>query len=205
LLLDKIKSLKGRQARILGHEDFLKTAVLVPVVYANNEICLLLEKRSSSLRRAPGEICFPGGEVDPDDNYPEKTALRECCEELGIPPHQIEIIASLDVMISPFNIIVSPFLAFINDISDMHINKDEVETVLLIPLKFFFEHEPEIHYLEIKAAPPGNYPFHLIPKGKDYPFRSGRMPHYFYIFEGHVIWGLTAFILHHFIDLLQEP
>jgi hypothetical protein len=85
-----------------------------------------------------------------------------------------------------------------------NINQAEVEKVLLIPLKFFLENQPEVHYIETSARPPEDFPFHLIPYGRNYPFRRGRIPQYFYNWEGEIIWGLTASILHHFIELLKK-
>ena len=62
-----IEKLAGRQPEILGHEQLLKYAVLLPLIEVHNETHILFEVRSMSLRRQPGEICFPGGKVDPED------------------------------------------------------------------------------------------------------------------------------------------
>lgn len=47
------------------------------------------------LRRAPGEVCFPGGKRDPVDADDTATALREAQEEVGLHPHQVEVVSHL--------------------------------------------------------------------------------------------------------------
>ena len=60
-------------------------AVLVPLVEWQGEPYLLLEVRSETLNRQPGEVCFPGGGVEPGET-PEEAALRELKEETGAVP-----------------------------------------------------------------------------------------------------------------------
>eukprot|EP00074_Homo_sapiens_P099369 XP_016878659.1 peroxisomal coenzyme A diphosphatase NUDT7 isoform X2 [Homo sapiens] len=48
-----------------------------------------------TLRRAPGEVCFPGGKRDPTDMDDAATALREAQEEVGLRPHQVEVVCCL--------------------------------------------------------------------------------------------------------------
>ena len=79
-----IEKLAGRQPEILGHEKLPKYAVLLPLIEVENETHILFEVRSLSLRRQPGEICFPGGKIDPEDSDQRKCAIRETTEELGI-------------------------------------------------------------------------------------------------------------------------
>lgn len=50
---------------------------------------------------------------------------------------------------------------------------------------------------------PADYPFELIPEGRDYPFKTGIFLQYFYVWNQEVIWGLTARILRHFIELIS--
>ncbi|KUG05065.1 putative nudix hydrolase yeab [hydrocarbon metagenome] len=206
MLGDKINSFRGRSAKILGHENTFKSAVLLPLIIVENKYFVLFEKRAFSMNRQPGEICFPGGAKEPTDDYSEYTAIRESSEELGVPLNCFEVIAPLDIMVSSFNSIVIPYLAHIKiqDPSTLRINKDEVENILLIPLDFFLENDPEVHIIKTSAQVPDDFPYHLIPHGRNYPFRTGCIPQYFYIWEGETIWGLTASILHHFIDLLKK-
>ncbi len=54
-------TLLGRTPSILGHEKFIKFAVLLPLVEVNGDVHILFEVRSLKMRRQPGEVCFPGG------------------------------------------------------------------------------------------------------------------------------------------------
>ena len=48
-----------------------------------------------------------------------------------------------------------------------------------------------------------DFPYELIPNGRDYPFRKMARRFYFYETEDGVIWGLTAELLFHFLELLR--
>lgn len=47
------------------------------------------------LRRSPGEVCFPGGKCETTDADDVATALREAQEEVGLCPHQVEVVCRL--------------------------------------------------------------------------------------------------------------
>ena len=49
-------------------------AVLVPIVMGALP-SVLLTKRTSNLKKHPGQISFPGGRIDPEDSSPEAAAL----------------------------------------------------------------------------------------------------------------------------------
>ena len=85
-------------------------AVLVPLVEGEEGPSLLYEVRAGSLRRQPGEVCFPGGKMEGDES-PEACALRETWEELGIPPKSIQVLGRLDFIAHRANFIMYPILA----------------------------------------------------------------------------------------------
>lgn len=202
MYFDKIKSLTGRQSEILGHENMKKFGVLLPVVQHNGEECILFEKRSLNIIQ-PGEICFPGGSFETSDKEIAATVIRETYEELGIQPENIKIIAPLDIMVL-FNLIIYPFIGIINKCEKIQPNKNEVESVLFIPIKDLLEIQPLKKKMDINPIIPDDYPFHLIPDGKNYPFKKGKLIHYFYIWQDIVIWGITARILMHFLQLIKQ-
>ncbi len=203
MLEGKIADLKNRKADILGHEHALKTAVLVPLVEVEGKTALLFEKRSPALQHQPGEICFPGGRKDPADGRSQTTAIRETCEELGLTPDDVEILGELDTLVAPSNLIMRSFAARIKDIGLIKINPAEVEKVFWIPLAYLLEYQPLEFEIILKPEFPDGFPLELIPQGANYPFRTNRLQQYFYIWEGEVIWGLTARMLYHFLALLK--
>lgn len=200
---EKLMALRGRKPDILGHEACFKSAVAIPLVQHEGAWCVLFEKRSSTLDAQPGEICFPGGKIEPEDCGPSEAAIRETCEELGIDRGKIELLAPLDLLVTPFGLIIYPYLCLLQDNCDLGINPDEVETVFCVPLSYLINTEPMQRMISVKMAPPPDYPYDLIPNGRNYPWREGGYPQYFYLWEEHVIWGLTARILYHFISLLK--
>ncbi|MDO9576308.1 MAG: NUDIX domain-containing protein [Candidatus Cloacimonadales bacterium] len=80
-LLDKLPAESG----ILGSRNYFKSVILIPFVKIENLYHILFEKRANGIRQ-DGEISCPGGGFDAvhDKNYQE-TAIRETCEELGVP------------------------------------------------------------------------------------------------------------------------
>ena len=67
-------------------------AVLVPLVEGPEGLSLLYEVRPAKLHHHSGEVCFPGGRMEPGET-PRQCALRETREELGIPAERIELLA----------------------------------------------------------------------------------------------------------------
>ncbi len=81
----------SRRPGMIGESRFKKYAVLVPIVDTPDGRSLLFEKRAGSLRRQPGEVCFPGGKLEPEEP-PQVCAIRETMEELCIVKEQIAIL-----------------------------------------------------------------------------------------------------------------
>nr|XP_038953795.1 peroxisomal coenzyme A diphosphatase NUDT7 isoform X6 [Rattus norvegicus] len=78
-----------------SHLSPSKYSVLLPLLARGEKLYLLFTVRSDKLRRAPGEVCFPGGKRDPVDADDTATALREAQEEVGLHPHQVEVVSHL--------------------------------------------------------------------------------------------------------------
>ena len=58
-------------------------AVLVPVI-DRTEPTVLFTMRTAELASHAGQVAFPGGKIDPDDESPVAAALREAKEEIGL-------------------------------------------------------------------------------------------------------------------------
>lgn len=201
---EHLKGLGKRKPHIMGHESAFKSAVLLPLVKREGEDCILFEERALSLDHQPGEICFPGGQIDAADKNPEQAAIRETCEELGLTPAQVKVIGPLDIMVSPFNLIVYPFVGRLDAQSVFNYNPDEVESLFCVPVDYLLNFKPQRANVKLEVKLPTNYPLDMIPGGRDYPWRHGRYPQVFYEWQGRIIWGLTARILEHFLILLQQ-
>lgn len=197
-----ITKLTEHSPSILGSDQFIKYAILVPLIQKDDGIHILFEVRSLKLRRQPGEICFPGGKIDPGDRSKRDAALRETIEELGLVKEHISKVFPLDFLITPFRTVLYPFAGFINDPARIQPNPAEVGEIFTVPLSYFINNKPEIYHVQLRPEPEDDFPFDLVSGGQNYQWQTRPMEEYFYIYENRVIWGLTARILSHFIDLL---
>ena len=133
--LEKLKrSLLGRTPGLMDATG--QYSVLVPLVEREGGLSLLYEVRAGSLRRQPGEVCFPGGRLEGAES-PEECALRETWEELGIPREKIRILGRLDFIAHRANFILYPVLALVEEeaVDGLHLNPDEVAEVFQVPLE----------------------------------------------------------------------
>jgi len=203
MALPDLEFLKQRKQGILGENQSFRSAVFLPLLDLKGETHVLFEKRAADLKVQPGEICFPGGAIDKKDANPAQAAIRETSEELIIPGKNIELIAPLDIMVSPFNAIVYPFVGFIHNPQDISFNPSEVDEIFYVPLQHLVDQDPSNYVLNLTVQMPEDYPYELVPGGKNYPYRTGKMPQQFYFWEDRIIWGLTARILHHFLGLIR--
>lgn len=195
---------KNRNANLLGREQMRVSSVLVPLLEKEGEPHILFEVRAQGLRRQPGEICFPGGGVEEQDKNEEETAIRETCEELGLSREQIKMIAPLDLYVAPLRSIVYPYVGVILEPHAMKPNTVEVGEVFTVPLRFLLTNKPKSHRIQMQFRPDDSFPFHLIPRGRQYKFGEAQVSEYFYIYEDYVIWGLTARILTNFLNLVKS-
>jgi 8-oxo-dGTP pyrophosphatase MutT (NUDIX family) len=194
---------ENRTSRIDG--KLHSFSVLIPLMYIDKEPHILFEIRSLNMKTQPGEICFPGGRVECDENT-ETAAIRETCEELMISPNHIEVIGKSDKVITPFDFIIHPYVGIIKDIrpEDMDFNKDEVHKVITVPLKYFLETKPEQYVISSNLILPDDFPFHMIQNGDKYNWKTGKYPILFYEYEGNIIWGMTARMIRSFVKILQS-
>ncbi|MCQ4347705.1 CoA pyrophosphatase [Pseudomonas stutzeri] len=177
--------------RVLAHTPgglpsdrvFPEAAVLVPVTRSEDPR-LVLTLRASGLSTHGGEVAFPGGRRDPDDESLVFTALREAHEEVGLAPGLVEVVGPLSTQISRHGIQVTPYVGFIPDRVEFAANRDEIEAVFSVPLEFFREDPREIT--------------HRI----DYLGYSWYVPSYRY--EGFKIWGLTAIMVVELVNLVYD-
>ncbi|XP_028624450.1 peroxisomal coenzyme A diphosphatase NUDT7 isoform X2 [Grammomys surdaster] len=127
-----------------SHLSSNKYSVLLPLLARGGKLYLLFTVRSDKLRRQPGEVCFPGGKRDPVDTDDTATALREAQEEVGLHPHQVEVVSHLVPYLLNNDELVTPVVGFLDHNFQAQPNADEVKDVFLVPLDYFLH--PQVYY-----------------------------------------------------------
>ena len=106
-------------------------AVLVPVYRdAAGALRVVMLRRTEGGVHG-GQIAFPGGKLDASDESLRDAALREACEEIGLPRESATVLADLDVIetrVTGFRI--HPFLARVTRPASWRIAEREVAEVL---------------------------------------------------------------------------
>lgn len=115
-----------------------RAAVLVALEERSEDggIDLVLTQRSHNLSSHPGEVCFPGGKIDPSDADEESAALREAHEEIGLDPRHCEVVGRLPQVLSKHLLLVTPVVAFVRP-EELAPNEAEVACIFRAPLEFF--------------------------------------------------------------------
>lgn len=160
-----------------------RSGVLILLYQKENKIHLVFTKRGEYKGTHSGQVSFPGGKAEPEDQNLSDTALRETWEEIGLIPSDISIIGTLsDLYVPPSNFIIRPFVGFYKGIPHFVPDPAEVAEIFSVPLSYLIHYVEEINHTVIvsngtKMQVPG--------------FKFGK----------HLIWGATAMILNEFITL----
>ena len=176
-------------------------AVLCPLVERPDGLHLLFEVRAEGLRQA-GEVCFPGGRMEPGESA-EQCALRETEEELGIPAAEVQLLGESDFLCNQRGFLLRPVIGLVSEagMAALKASPAEVAEVFTVPLAFFRQTEPEVYSYDLIPHIPADFPYEAMGISPDYPWSRGRSDVPVWYYEGHVIWGMTARILR---DILSE-
>ena len=142
---------------------------------------MLFIKRNGNLSKHAGEVSFPGGKFDKNnDKTLLQTAKREVFEEIGIKENCYTITKKLpEEHTVATNFIVSPFIAKTKAPLMFKINEREVEEIIMVPIN-------HLKNKKFKIKVP------LKINGKIF-FNT------FYYYKKHLIWGATSRILDNFL------
>ncbi len=163
-------------------KPLVAAAVLVPIVHGDAP-GILLTKRTSHLSAHAGQVAFPGGRIDPEDESPEAAALREAFEEIGLAPTQPELLGRLPDYVTGTGFRITPVLALLPGPLDLAPNPAEVEAIFTLPLSVLLD----------PAAP----------ERRRAEFRGRSREFWVWPHTEHYIWGATAAILVHLAHRLR--
>lgn len=163
---------------------------------------LILEVRSSLLHTQPGEICLPGGRMEADETVVQ-CALRETEEELGISPHRLQVLGSLDYHLHTTGQTVYPVLAYADPaVTDcLCPNPAEVAEVFAVPLEWFRARAPIPYEYRLRDAVSDTLPPQLLAWARSYPNRRSGV---YWQYGDKLIWGLTARIIRQLLELTEQ-
>jgi 8-oxo-dGTP pyrophosphatase MutT (NUDIX family) len=152
-----------------------KAAVLVALYVDGGDLRTVFTRRRHDLRSHAGEISFPGGRRDEDEDDLRVTALREAEEEIGLPREEVRIVGALTPTPTvATSYAVYPFVGLIEPGRAWTLSAHEVDEVI------------ELRLTDLRAAHERRRLMH-----RGIPFRSD----VYSVGEGLVIWGATARIV----------
>ena len=157
-----------------------RAAVMVILYPKHNKTHVLMIKRSLDLKIHPGEIAFPGGIFEPEDEHLLGTALRETEEEVELELPVERVIARFPIVYTQTGFEVTPFVAVLDKTPVVTNESDEVEEILEIPfVKLLSTQQRDVGYK-----------------------LSEEMVAYWH--DTHRVWGASAKILCEFDKLVHQ-
>jgi 8-oxo-dGTP pyrophosphatase MutT (NUDIX family) len=167
-------------------DSLTRAAVLLPLYENAGDTHVLFTRRSELVEHHKGQISFPGGMFDASDADLRTTAKRETFEEIGVSTDHVDIFGQLDEMVTVSNFLVRPFVGLITEAGPYPFVHSEIEVAEIL--------EVPLAHLRDDA--------NVVVEPRTYQGRE--MLAYSYRYDGHLIWGATARILHQFLELLTD-
>ena len=117
----------------------IEAAVLIAIT-DRPEPGVILTVRREHLRTHAGQIAFPGGRVDPDEDV-VAAALREAEEELLLDPATVELAGALEPYRTVTGYVVTPVLGVVPPDLPLQPHEHEVADWFEAPLSFLLDPE----------------------------------------------------------------
>jgi 8-oxo-dGTP pyrophosphatase MutT (NUDIX family) len=194
-----VEKLRSALALELPHEESRRhvarpgaTPASVLVLFAESseapgDPAVLLSVRTQTVETHKGQIAFPGGMSDQEDESAIITALRETEEEVGIPRSDIEVLGQLPELATGTGFLITPIVAVSRKTKEelrLRPNPDEIDETFWAPLSYLLE--PSTYRKEVFEVGGARYPIHVYPVGP------------------HRVWGATAAIIKNLLDRIQS-
>jgi mutator protein MutT len=127
-------NLEGFERRPIAPDGRRPAAVAV-VLLADDEgrACFLLTRRTATLRAHARQWALPGGRIDAGET-PERAALRELREEVGLALEPSSLLGLLDDYGTRSGFIITPVVAWAGEWAELAPNPAEVAHVYRVPL-----------------------------------------------------------------------
>lgn len=173
--LEELLTADDLERQQLAAREPLRPAAVLVLVVNHAEPTIVFTQRTAHLADHAGQISFPGGRCDEEDCTPERTALREAEEEIGLEAGRVEILGRLPEYRTSTGFSVTPVVGWADPPLAYRPDPHEVADVFEVPMGFLLD--PRNHRYESA-------------------FYRGRMRHYWAMPYGErFIWGATAGML----------
>jgi 8-oxo-dGTP pyrophosphatase MutT (NUDIX family) len=174
-------ALGSRSPRNITGDHYRPAAVLMPIQECQDGDYLVLTRRAETLSRHSGQIAFPGGCVDACDAGHMEAALRECQEEIGLHPRDVQVLGRMDQVMAAYGYVVTPFVGLIPPSYEFCLDPAETAEIFSVPIDALLD--PENVSLADHGWSNGATVFHFQYRHWD-------------------IWGATANMIVQFLDLV---
>jgi 8-oxo-dGTP pyrophosphatase MutT (NUDIX family) len=135
---------------------------------------VILTVRREHMRTHAGQVAFPGGRLDPDEE-PVAAALREAHEEILLNPGAVEVVGAIDPYCTVTGYVVTPVIGVIPPDLPLEPHEHEVADWFEAPLAFLLD--------------PDNQ------QRRSALFQGVERHYYEIMWNGRRIWGATAAML----------
>ena len=163
-----------KQREAASNPSLTQAAVLLLVVNRAGGPAVVFTQRTADLADHAGQISFPGGRAQADES-PERTALREAQEEVGIDPGAVEVLGELPDYHTSTGYRVRPVVGWAEPPVAYSPDPREVADVFEVPLAFLLDEANHRH---------------------ESAYYRGRLRKYWAMpWRGRFIWGATAGML----------
>ena len=156
----------------VAEEQAVTPAAVLVAIVDRQEPAVILTVRTDLMRKHAGQIAFPGGRIDPDDDGPVAAALREAQEEIELPPDRVEVIGTTDRYRTITGYEVTPVLGVVPPDLPLRPHQHEVAAIFEAPLHHILRAEHQL----VRTV----------------QWRGRERSYYEIEWQGRRIWGATA-------------
>lgn len=179
------QKLTQQTPRILTSKLQIPAAVLVAITDDKDNPEVILTRRAKHMPTHKGQIAFPGGKAEHEDKNLIATALREAYEEVALKPEAVTVVGEMGQVLSRQGFVVTPIVGVVaaSVVSELIPNLGELDRIFTVPLSFLMYSQPVMDALPLSEG-------------------VNQVPSFYY--DDYRIWGMTAFILAEFVNLVYD-
>lgn len=175
--------LQDEDLRIKGSDQARDAGVMITAIESTQEL-IIIERSAHPLDKHKGQLSFPGGKKEVNDQDLMETAIRETQEEIGLELSRNQVLGNLSPLYIPVsNFMVHPFITVLPNPVDLHPDPREVKRIWSVSLDGITDEKKQRGPMKISSG--------LVLQ--DVPF---------YPLENKKIWGATAMILAELSEIL---